>query len=238
VPGGRPPTGVVLLSNGGRLRLDAAGCPQYATPECGSVPDLVVQDKAGERILEEMLAGADQRLGGESDAGGASVLKVSADPAGSSHPRQVARPRAAAAAAGDRQRPVDERDHHAAQGRRHRPGAAHGRSRHPAAIADPGRLREPGHRRGAIETGNLDAISREIDWVIKYQLIERYRAAHDLPLSAPQVAQADLAYHDLNRARGLYYQLQRDGAVERTTRDTDILEAKTHPPHGSHRQPG
>jgi proteasome accessory factor A len=85
----------------------------------------------------------------------------------------------------------------------------------------------------AIEAGNLDAIAREIDWVIKYQLIERYRAANDLPLSAPQVAQADLAYHDINRARGLYYQLQRDGAVERTARDIDILEAKTHPPHGS-----
>ena len=25
---------------------------------------------------------------------------------------------------------------------------------------------------GAIETGNLDAIAREIDWVTKYQLIE------------------------------------------------------------------
>jgi proteasome accessory factor A len=29
---------------------------------------------------------------------------------------------------------------------------------------------------GAIETGNLDLIAREIDWVTKYQLIERYRA--------------------------------------------------------------
>ena len=35
----------------------------------------------------------------------------------------------------------------------------------------------------AIGAGNLDAIAREIDWVIKYQLIERYRAEHDVPLS-------------------------------------------------------
>src|SRR6202000_3136157 len=30
----------------------------------------------------------------------------------------------------------------------------------------------------AIEDGNLDRIAREIDWVTKYQLIERYRAKH------------------------------------------------------------
>ena len=54
----------------------------------------------------------------------------------------------------------------------------------------------------AIETGNLDAIAREIDWVIKYQLIERYRARHDLPLSSPRVAELDLAYHDVHRSSG------------------------------------
>src|SRR5215472_10105451 len=62
--GDLPPT-VVVLSNGGRLRLDVAGRPQYATPECGSAPDLVVHDKACERILEGMPADVDQRLGGE-----------------------------------------------------------------------------------------------------------------------------------------------------------------------------
>jgi proteasome accessory factor A len=82
----------------------------------------------------------------------------------------------------------------------------------------------------AIETGNLDKIAREIDWVTKYQLIERYRARHDLPLSAPRIAQLDLAYHDVRRGRGLYYLLQRNGAVERVTRDLDIFEAKSIPP--------
>jgi proteasome accessory factor A len=91
----------------------------------------------------------------------------------------------------------------------------------------------------AIGAGNLDAIAREIDWVIKYQLIERYRAAHDLPLSAPQVARADLDYHDIRRDRGLYYRLQRSNAVDRTARDIDIFEAKTVPPApGGHQQAG
>ena len=82
----------------------------------------------------------------------------------------------------------------------------------------------------AVQTGNLDKIAREIDWVTKYQLIERYRARHDLPLSAPRIAQLDLAYHDVRRGRGLYYLLQRRGAVDRVTKDLDIFEAKSIPP--------
>ena len=82
----------------------------------------------------------------------------------------------------------------------------------------------------AVEAGDLDLVAREIDWVTKYQLIERYRAKHDLPLSSPRVAQLDLAYHDVHRGRGLYYLLQRRGAVERAVSDVDIFEAKSVPP--------
>jgi len=82
----------------------------------------------------------------------------------------------------------------------------------------------------SVAAGSLDAIAREIDWVIKYQLIERYRARHDLPLSSPRIAQLDLSYHDVRRGRGPYYQLERGGAVERVVRDVDIFEAKTVPP--------
>ena len=43
----------------------------------------------------------------------------------------------------------------------------------------------------------------------------------------------------LSNDRGLYYRLQRSGAVERTARDIDIFEAKTVPPApGRHRQAG
>jgi proteasome accessory factor A len=82
----------------------------------------------------------------------------------------------------------------------------------------------------AVETGDLSLVDREIDWVTKHQLIERYRAKHDLPLSSPRVAQLDLAYHDVNRARGLYYLLERSGAVERVTTDLAVFEAKSVPP--------
>ncbi|HVU92288.1 MAG TPA: Pup--protein ligase, partial [Jatrophihabitans sp.] len=82
----------------------------------------------------------------------------------------------------------------------------------------------------AVERQDLGLIDREIDWATKYQLIERYRAKHDLPLSSPRIAQLDLAYHDISRSRGLYYLLQRKGAVERIVSDLAIFEAKGVPP--------
>ena len=73
----------VLLRNGGRLHLDVVGRPEYATPDCDSVPDLVVHDKAGERILEGLVADAGQRLREEGLDGDIHVLKRAAGPAGS-----------------------------------------------------------------------------------------------------------------------------------------------------------
>ncbi len=82
----------------------------------------------------------------------------------------------------------------------------------------------------AVESGDLSLVDREIDWVTKYQLIERYRAKHDLALSSPRVAQLDLAYHDVNRHRGLYYLLENKRAVVRATSDLAIFQAKSVPP--------
>jgi proteasome accessory factor A len=67
----------------------------------------------------------------------------------------------------------------------------------------------------AVESGDLSLVEREIDWVIKYNLIERYRAKHTIAWSHPRVAQLDLSYHDIHRDRGLYYLLERRGAVAR-----------------------
>jgi proteasome accessory factor A len=356
-----------LLRNGGRLCLDVVSYPESATPGCGSVLDLVVHDKAGERIVEGLLVDAGQRLREEGTADDISVFKSNAGLAGSSYGCQedylVARraefgrladilipflvtrqlicragavvqaPRGAVyclsrrvghignglSSAATRSRPLivtrDEPRAAAAGLRRLRvivsdstmsetttllKAAATdlvlrmaeaatvmpdltldnpvqaigevsrdltGRSR--VRLADGRQMsaldiqreylakaRDFTGKRGAdavsrrvlgmwervldaIGTGNLDTIAREIDWVIKYQLIERYRATHDLPLSAPQVAQAGLAYHDVYRGRGLYYQLQRSDAVDRTARDIDIFEAKTVPPvPGHYRQAG
>jgi proteasome accessory factor A len=82
----------------------------------------------------------------------------------------------------------------------------------------------------AVESADLSLIDREIDWATKYQLIERYRAKHDLALSSPRVAQLDLTYHDIRRDRGLYYLLQARGAVGRVSSELSIFEAKNVPP--------
>jgi proteasome accessory factor A len=82
----------------------------------------------------------------------------------------------------------------------------------------------------AVESGDLSLVEREIDWVIKYRLIERYAQRHGLPMSSPRIAQLDLAYHDIHRDRGLFYLLQRQGALTRETTDLAAFEAKSVPP--------
>jgi proteasome accessory factor A len=75
----------VFLANGARLYLDVGSHPEYATPECDSVYDLVVHDKAGERILEGLLANAEQRLREEGIRGTIYLFKNNTDSAGNSY---------------------------------------------------------------------------------------------------------------------------------------------------------
>src|SRR6187455_3569920 len=75
----------VFLANGARLYLDVGSHPEYATPECDSIQDLVVHDKAGERILESLLASAEQRLREEGIRGVIYLFKNNTDSAGNSY---------------------------------------------------------------------------------------------------------------------------------------------------------
>jgi proteasome accessory factor A len=348
----------VFLRNGARLYLDVGSHPEYATPECDSVDELVVHDKAGERILEGLLVDAERRLREEGIAGDIYLFKNNTDSAGNSYgchenylvgrhgefgrladvliPFLVTRqiicgagkvlqtPRGAVycvsqraehiwegvSSATTRSRPIiNTRDEPHADAERFRRlhvivgdsnmsettmllkvGATDlvlrmveaGVVMRDLTLENPIRaIREVSHdmtgrrkvrlangreassleiqteyldkardfvdRRGAdpvvlrvldlwertvnaVDTGNLDAVAREIDWVTKYQLIERYRNKYDLPLSSPRVAQLDLAYHDVHRGRGLYYLLERRGSVDRVARDLAIFEAKSVPP--------
>jgi proteasome accessory factor A len=348
----------VFLRNGARLYLDVGSHPEYATPECDNVVDLVVHDKAGERTLEGLLVDAERRLREEGIAGDIYLFKNNTDSAGNSYgchenylvgrqgefgrladvlipflvTRQIicgagkilATPRGAVycvsqraehiwegvSSATTRSRPIiNTRDEphadaerfrrlhvivgdsnmsetttllktgstdlvlrmieagivlrdltlenpirairevsHDATGRR-KVRLANGREASALEIQEEylGKARDFVARRGAdpiaarvldlwertisaVSTGDLSLVDREIDWVIKYQLIERYRAKHNLPLSSPRIAQIDLAYHDINRNRGLYYLLERRGNVDRVARDLDIFEAKSVPP--------
>ena len=75
----------VFLENGARLYLDVGSHPEYATPECDSIHEVVVHDKAGERILEELLIGAEQRLRDEGIRGTIYLFKNNTDSAGNSY---------------------------------------------------------------------------------------------------------------------------------------------------------
>ena len=82
----------------------------------------------------------------------------------------------------------------------------------------------------AVESDDLGLVDREIDWVIKYKLIERYRAKNGLSLGDPRIAQLDLAYHDIHRGRGLYALMEKRKQVDRIANDLEIFEAKETPP--------
>ena len=75
----------MFLRNGARLYLDVGSHPEYATPECDNVLDLVAHDKAGERILEGLLVDADRRLREEGIAGDIYLFKNNTDSAGNSY---------------------------------------------------------------------------------------------------------------------------------------------------------
>ena len=75
----------MFLRNGARLYLDVGSHPEYATPECDNVGELVTHDKAGERILEGLLVDAEARLHEEGIAGDIYLFKNNTDSAGNSY---------------------------------------------------------------------------------------------------------------------------------------------------------
>ena len=75
----------VFLANGARLYLDVGSHPEYATPECDSLHDLVAHDKAGEWILGQLLESAEQRLAEEGIRGDIYLFRNNTDSAGNSY---------------------------------------------------------------------------------------------------------------------------------------------------------
>ncbi|GAA2162340.1 Pup--protein ligase [Pedococcus bigeumensis] len=349
----------VFLSNGSRLYLDVGSHPEYATPECDHVRQLVVHDKAGERIIEGLVADAQERLAEEGIEGEIYVFKNNTDSAGNSYgchenflvgragefqqlsdvliPFLVSRQITCGAgkvvttskgatycvsqradhiwegvsSATTRSRPIiNTRDEPHADAERYRRlhvivgdsnmsetttmlkvGSAdlvlrmieagmvvrdltlenpirairemshdmtgrktvrlsNGRElsalqiqseylERAQAFADREGLEDPIHKQvldlwertiRAVDSGDLSLVDTEIDWVIKHKLITGYMAKHDLPMEHARIAQLDLAYHDVNRERGVFYLLQKHGRAARITTDPEVFEAKTVPP--------
>jgi proteasome accessory factor A len=73
-------------------------------------------------------------------------------------------------------------------------------------------------------------LTREVDWVIKRDLLESYRARHELDWTDSRIAMIDLQYHDIRPGKGLYYKLEEAEAVDRLATDDEIAKAVHEPP--------
>ena len=339
-----------FLPNGGRLYLDVGSHPEYATPECDSLLDVVTHDRAGERIVEGLAISAEKRLEAESVRGSVFVFKNNTDSAGNSYgchenyltrrsddpsayasnliPFLISRQIYAGAgkvlntargpiyaisqradhiwegvsSATTRSRPIiNSRDEpHADAESFRRLHVIVGDSNmseyttflkigvvacvlrmledptmsfRDLSLENPIRaIRDISHdmtcrRRVQLANGReisaldiqrefLDAalnyadrrgfneeemlalrmwehcvttieddplkLDREIDWVIKYKLIEAYRERHGLQLGDAQVQLIDLQYHDVSRERGMFYRLEERGRARQMCSNESI----------------
>jgi len=75
----------VFLRNGSRLYLDVGSHPEYATGECDDLRELVIHDRAGERIVEALVVDAQRRLAEEGIEGEIYLFKNNTDSAGNSY---------------------------------------------------------------------------------------------------------------------------------------------------------
>jgi Pup amidohydrolase len=85
----------------------------------------------------------------------------------------------------------------------------------------------------AVLTGLEDdpmQLSRELDWVAKYRLLDGYRERDGLDWSDAKLRLIDLQYHDVRRDKGLYHRLVSTGQVERLVSDEDVERAIMEPP--------
>lgn len=70
----------------------------------------------------------------------------------------------------------------------------------------------------------------ELDWVIKFYLLNSYRKERKLDWDHPTISMMDLQYHDLRQQKGLYYLLEKEKRVTRVITDQDIYQAIESPP--------
>jgi proteasome accessory factor A len=73
-------------------------------------------------------------------------------------------------------------------------------------------------------------LSREVDWVIKKQLMQQYMDRKGCGWDDPRIMLMDLQYHDVKRSRGLYYLLEKRELVEKLVPEEHVQRAMTTPP--------
>jgi Pup amidohydrolase len=74
------------------------------------------------------------------------------------------------------------------------------------------------------------ALSGQVDWATKLELLEHYRERHDLDWDHDRLKMVDLQYHDVRQDKGLYNRLVSRGRVERLVSEAEIRAAVDSPP--------
>jgi proteasome accessory factor A len=77
------------------------------------------------------------------------------------------------------------------------------------------------------------SLNRELDWVIKLDLIQSYMQRKKIGFEDQRVSMLDLQYHDIKRSRGLYYILIREQLVDRLLTEVEIDRAVLEPPQST-----
>ena len=70
-----------------------------------------------------------------------------------------------------------------------------------------------------------DSLIGKVDWITKRWLLNAFREEEGLTWRDPWIESLDLEYHNLDPERGLYFELEQSGAVERLTLDKQIQRA-------------
>lgn len=82
----------------------------------------------------------------------------------------------------------------------------------------------------AVESEQWGLIDTEIEWAMKWRMMERYAAKFSLGMADPRMQQIDMAWHDIHPDRGLYNLLAKRGNVARIVTDADAKRAMVTPP--------
>jgi proteasome accessory factor A len=85
---------------------------------------------------------------------------------------------------------------------------------------------------GVLESLEADprSLATQLDWVAKLSLLEAYRERDGLDWDHSKLKLIDLQYHDVQRAKGLYWKLVQSGKIETLVSDDEIAFAVDHPP--------
>ena len=82
----------------------------------------------------------------------------------------------------------------------------------------------------SLAQGESRGLDREIDWVIKKGLLDRYAESRSIPSGDGRLRMIDLQYHDIRSDRGLFRLLESRGEVLRILDPQEIEEALLSPP--------